>query len=708
MASQSQPATERRPITPYDLWEMRFITDMRLSPDERFIAYRLESNDRASNQRRSAIWLLDTLTGGTRQLTFGKRDGAPRWSPDGHWLAFTRKADDNETQLWVLPVAGGEARQLTYMRRGVGAPFWSADSRWIGFESEVREGEEAILSKPRDAATREREQKDEAEHPRIITRLQYRWDGRGYLEGRTHLFRAILPADENAQAIVEPLTEGDYDNEEGACSPDGRWLVFVSDRADDRDANMTSDLWLLNLQTLALRRVTDGLHSVAQPVWSPDGSRIAYLATPKIRDHSAYNTALMVMDVATGEAVSIVPENERQAISFEDHLYSDIPLPHLSAPIWSVDGTALYALAAHGGSMDLLRVATTTPQPEHGEPIAHIISGRDTHITQVTLAPATQRIFTLQCDPTHLWDIWEYTTTDAPGQLKARAQTSVNAALLAQRLLSLPERFTYRSFDGQEIEAWLYRPVNTKEGAQPKRRTKQAPNTEKLAPLVLRIHGGPHSAYGQSFFLRVQVLCGLGYALLYANPRGSDGYGEAFAQACDYDWGGGDYHDLMAGVDAALTRGGLDPDRLAVFGASYGGYMTNWIVTQTDRFRAAVTVNSVTNLLSSFGVGDIDSVWAEGDYGWPWEREEWYLERSPLTHVAQITTPIRIIAAENDYRCPISQSEELYTWIKRLGKAPVDFVRMPGASHAIYATPRQMARAIELEVEWFTRYCPVE
>ncbi|HLY31075.1 MAG TPA: prolyl oligopeptidase family serine peptidase, partial [Ktedonobacterales bacterium] len=186
------------------------------------------------------------------------------------------------------------------------------------------------------------------------------------------------------------------------------------------------------------------------------------------------------------------------------------------------------------------------------------------------------------------------------------------------------------------------------------------------------------------------------------------GYGEAFAQGCDSDWGGGDYRDLMAAVDAALARGGLDPDRLAVFGASYGGYMTNWIVTQTDRFRAAVTVNSVTSLLSCFGVGDIDNVWAGGDYGWPWEREAWYRERSPLTHVARITTPIRIIAAENDYRCPISQSEELYVWLKRLGHTPVDFVRLPGASHTVHATPRQAVRAVELEIEWIARYCTAE
>jgi dipeptidyl aminopeptidase/acylaminoacyl peptidase len=208
--------------------------------------------------------------------------------------------------------------------------------------------------------------------------------------------------------------------------------------------------------------------------------------------------------------------------------------------------------------------------------------------------------------------------------------------------------------------------------------------------------------------MQAQMLTGLGYAVLHTNPRGSSGYGEAFAQACDHDWGGGDYRDVLAAVDAAITRGGIDSERLAVMGTSYGGYMTNWIVGQTDRFKAAVTINSVTNLFTSFGTGDIDSVWAAGDYGWPWEREAFYRERSPITYAARVTTPIRIIAAEEDYRCPIAQSEEYYTWLKKFGNVPVDFVRLPKASHGVFASPRQRVSRMELVFEWITRYCPAE
>jgi dipeptidyl aminopeptidase/acylaminoacyl peptidase len=316
------------------------------------------------------------------------------------------------------------------------------------------------------------------------------------------------------------------------------------------------------------------------------------------------------------------------------------------------------------------------------------LHGDDAHTAAFVLAPDARHIYTARCDPTHPWDIWDVAAdaTRAPRQL-----TQLNADLLASRALSQPERFEYASFDGRRVEGWLYRPT-------------QAPASG--APLALKIHGGPHGAYGQTFFQTVQALVGRGYAVLYVNPRGSTGYGERFAQACDHDWGGGDYRDIMAGVDATLARGRLDAARMSVFGGSYGGYMTNWIIGHTDRFRAAVTINSVTSLMTSFGTGDIDSVWAEGDYGWPWERADFYRERSPLTYASLMTTPLRIIAAENDYRCPISQSEELYTWLRTFDRAPVDFVRMPGASHGVHASPRQHVQALRLEHEWLLRYCP--
>jgi acylaminoacyl-peptidase len=665
---------EQQAWTPEDFWRMQFVTDMRLSPDGQRIAYVVEHNDREANESRAAIWLLDTTSGAKRQVTAGtKRDTSPRWSPDGAQLAFVSTRGEGAAQVWVLPVDGGEARQVSRLRHGASDPTWSADGTWLCVRSQVREDDPGPVAEPEDEVARKRREKDEADKPRIITRLQYRWDGKGYFEGRSHLFRVQV-----ADGVTEPLTEGDYDDGGAACSPDGRYLAFVSDRTDERDANMPNDVWLLDLASRNVRRLTDGHARVSHLAWSPDGRRLAFLAEPEIQRHTRYNEALVVADVASGTLLNLLDGIDRSATN---GLYNDTPSPELSAPVWSADGAQLYFLSQRGGGVDVLRV------PAGGGDLQTAVDGADVTIEQIAVAPDGNRLFALHSDPMRLWDVWSYGLTGASAPL---ALTEVNAALVEARRTVRPERFTYETFDGQHIEGWLYRP-----DAGP-----------RAAPLVLWIHGGPHGAYGQMFYMQAHMMVGKGYAVLHANPRGSTGYGEAFTQGCDYDWGGGDYHDLMAGVDAALASGGLDPERLVVMGTSYGGYMTNWIVTHTDRFKAAVTINSVTNLYTSFGCGDIDSVWAEGDYGWPWENEEFYRERSPITHAARVRTPIRIIAAEQDYRCPIAQSEEWFTWLKKLGNAPVDFVRLPGASHGVFASPRQRVRRMQLVFEWIERWAP--
>lgn len=681
--ARSERVAERRPFSPDDFWAMRFITDMRLAPDGQRLAYVVESADRMANETRAAIWLYDTETDETRQLTSGtKRDTAPRWSPDGHTIAFLSTRDGKAAQVWAIAAGGGEAQRLTSMRHGASAPFWAADGSWVGYLAEVREGESPFEPEAERAVERQRREREEAQRPRTFTRLVYRWDGSGYFEGRTHIFR--VPA---AGGAVEQVTHGDYDHEEAVCSPDGVWLAFVSDRSERRDANMASDLWLLHLAAGGLRRLTDEHHTVSHLAWSPDGTRIACFYQPEVAEHSIYNTALAVATIASGEIVNVL--DPRVDVSAEVALSSDLPSPKQSAPVWSADGQDIYTLGQQGGGVDVLRVrAHPGGERRIGE---RLFESDDRHIMQINVSPDGSRLYALQALPDTPWEIRAFDLPDPREMNRSRNLTHSTSELLADRATFWPERL--RIFcEGRSIDAWLYRPPQTPEAG---------------APMVLWIHGGPHGTYGQSFYLQAQILAARGYAVLQVNPRGSAGYGEAFMQACDRDWGGGDNRDLMAVVDAAIAGGGINGERLAVMGVSYGGYMTNWIVGQTERFRAAVSINGICNLYSMFGTADMDPVWAQGDYGWPWEREAFYRERSPLTYAERVTTPIRIIGAEEDYRCPIGQSEEWFTWLKKYGKVPVELVRFPKASHVVFASPRQRIRRMELVLEWIERYCPV-
>jgi dipeptidyl aminopeptidase/acylaminoacyl peptidase len=470
---------------------------------------------------------------------------------------------------------------------------------------------------------------------------------------------------------------------------------------------MSTDLWLLDLRTGATRRLTDEHAVVIRPAWSPDGTRLAFLAAREVGEHSVYNNRLLVADPESGAMTDLFGARD---LSAEVQLSSDLPTPSTSAPVWSADGRAVYCLAQRGGGVDVLRAIVA--DGARGE-VETVVAAPDAVIKQIALSADGAALFALRCDATRPFDLWRYplgtgaaaAATDeeppraVPGQTRAgrmpavhtlgEALTELNREAINGALLVAPERFGFAAEDGWELEAWLYRP--------PRRRR---------APLVLTIHGGPHGAYGHGFSWLAQTLVGRGYAVLLVNPRGSAGYGEAFAQACDRDWGGADARDLLAGVEAALARGGLDAERLAVMGGSYGGYLTNWLLTQTDRFRAAVSIYGIANLTSMFGTADMDPVWAEGDYGWPWENPDFYRERSPITYAERVRTPLRIFAAEQDYRCPISQAEEWFTWLKRRASAPVEMVRLPHASHTTHASPRQRIQRLELTIEWIERHCP--
>ncbi|HLV99546.1 MAG TPA: S9 family peptidase [Ktedonobacterales bacterium] len=672
--------SQQRKLTLEDTWAFRLLTEMSLASDGERIAFTLETQDKELNEKHSAIWMLAERTSAPYQFSSGaKSDSSPRWSPDGIWLAFLSDRAGDKNQVWVMPADGGEARRLTNMKNGVGEFCWSPDGAWVAFTSEIRPDGKITNDEDsaRDAKTKEREERDEAERLRVVTRLQFRWDGRGLLEGRSHLFKIKVEGGDLVR-----LTEGDYHHSEPAWSPDGKFIVICSDRAEDRDANLTQDLWLIDPETKAAQQLTDGTTDASMPTWSPDGQSIAYLMTPILPRNSAANTHVMLISREGGaprDLSGYVDMDCRPA------MLTDLFWGGASRPQWSADGTWLYAVVTEHGSTNVFRLPTAGGDPER-------VTAGEHHISMIAVSPEGGYLLALQADPENIWDIYHYGLGSLPGSEIPQRVTAMNEELLGAVDLVRPERFTFMGPDEWEIDGWLYRPHDAE--------------LDKQYPVVLWIHGGPFSSYGSTFYLWAQVLAARGYAALYVNPRGSSGSGEAFAQAVDFDWGGKDYEDIMAGVDAAIMRGGIDPNRMAVTGGSYGGYMTNWIIGHTDRFKAAVTLNSVTNLTSSFGTGDIDSVYAELQYGLPWEAEVVYRERSPITYAPRIMTPIRIIHAENDYRCPIEQGEQLYVWLKKLGRAPVDFIRVPRSSHTVNASPRQRLQVREKVFEWIERYVP--
>ncbi len=675
-------------LTPDDIARFAVPTSFAVAPDGARLVYALLTADAASDQRRSALWLLDRHQpdSAPRRLTDGKqRDHSPQWSPDGAWLAFVSDRAEG-AQLWVLPLAGGEPLRLTHLRHGVNTPRWSPDGRSLLFLAEARPDEDPLLPQDATPADRERAERHEAMRLRHITRLQYRWDGADISEGRQHIWRVAFDAAALGRGAGAPMpeqvTQGDFDHGDPAWSPDGTQIAFISDRAEDRDANRTDDLWVQDLASGTVTRVTNHLCENHMPAWGPDG-RLAWYCANVVADLSYSNTHLWLAELA-GDGWHTWDAMDRHDVLAGAGIVSDIAVVAGGPPAWSADGQSLYLTVHARGVTNLHRLdrdgGVLTPLSHGARQFAALALASDGDL--ISLAATPERPVDLaRCDVT--------------GMIAPIWLTETNP-WLRDHAVSLPETFTYVTEDGWELEGWV-----------------QWPTTQAAAgasvPAIVQIHGGPHGSYGPGFNAQRQQFAGAGYAVIIVNPRGSVGYGETFARACDRDWGGADYHDIIAGLEAALARGGIDAARLAVTGVSYGGYMTNWIVGHTDRFRAAVTINSVSNLISSYGTSDVDSVFGVVEQGGtPWERRDWYLERSPITYADRVTTPTRVIGAERDWRCPIEQSEQFYVALRAANRAPTDFLRVPGASHSIRTgSPGQHVAWCRAVLEWIARYNPV-
>jgi len=661
----------RPPIHPEDLAALAVVSDAQISPDGTRVAYAVRRMDVQGNRYRAAIHVVpfDGSTEGVA-ITGGEEDAsAPRWSPDGGTIAYVSGglrstepgAPKEPQQVYLVPTGGGASRRLTDLLDDCSEPTWAPDGSGL-----------VVVVKDRVDPTQA------TDGIRVYDRLRYKSDEGGLLDlRRKHLGWVPLDGD------LRRITEGDWDDSQPAFSPDGRQIAFVSDRSVERDKNTLADLWIVGRDGGELRRITDERGSYGNPSWSPDGRAVTGYGVARARGSQAANVRLWCFPAAGGDGVDLLGDWDRTVGSV---VIGDIrgQTPTLP-PTWSRDGARVLFIGSDQGTANLYSCSSGSSSAADGGDVRAVTLGAH-QVVSASIDAAGRRFAAVVA------------TAVVPGEVVSgsldsadlRPLTQLNEAFLTAHFVAAPERVEFRGADGWAIEGWLLKP----RGFDPAQRW----------PLVLEIHGGPHTTYGHSYFHEFQVLAGRGYAVLFTNPRGSHAYGERFVEACVGDWGGKDYLDLMAGVDHVLGLGWVDPGRLYVTGGSYGGFMTNWIVGHTRRFTAAVTQRSISNHSSAFGTSDIGWHFWQDEMGnaTPWRDGHKLVDRSPLTYVTEIRTPLLILHAENDYRCPIEQAEQLFVALKVLDREAT-FVRYPDDTHELTrgGKPRNRIDHCRRIVDWF-------
>ena len=665
-----------RGFVPSDYYDLVTVGDPAVSPTGTAVAFVVTTVVEEDNARHREVWLQPLVSGRpdgqAYRLTSPTEDArAPVWSPDGDLLAFTSRRGDDDNATWFLRMdgPGGEAFHLD----GVdGAPVWSPDGRWIAYTKVPGSGEaegedrEGWIAPDAVSHTLDPERFD----GRVVTSIRYKRDG-------TLTFRPHFSVQDKRQLYVVPaeggsaqqVTRVEFDVGTPVWSPDGERLFFTGDEREDEElrADFTGDIWSVARSGGPLLRLTTNPGSESAPAVSPDGRQLAFRSS---RARGA-PTDLFVATLGPDGGFRGQTRN----------LTEDWDLVP-GAPAWTPDGGALRFEVGVGGDRHLFRVNADG-------------SGA---VTQVTVGERRLSGFSFDRAGT----VAAFVATDpvtptelyvgaADGSSEQRA-TGFNDPWLANIDLQRPERLTWTVADGTEIEGWLVRPVGYEPG--------------RAYPLVLKIHGGPHGAYGNTFFPTFHVLSAAGFFVLYPNPRGSSGYGHDFMYATRGQWGLMDKEDYLGGVDRALQLyPDIDRARLGVSGGSYGGFMTNWLTATTDRFQAAVTSRSISNWESWYGTSDAQGLTEYEFMGPPWEQRDLYRRLSPISYVENVTAPTLIIHSENDYRTPIGDGEQWFMALKKRG-VPVELVRYPRSSHGLSRTgePWLLVDRLERIRSWFAHW----
>lgn len=669
-----------RPITIDDYFQILSVHDPQLSPDAKWVAYSVDKAILKTDKNETRIWMISTSGSDAIPLTAeGVSSSHPRWSPDGKFLAFLSDRNGRPTQVWLLNRLGGEAQRLTDTPQAVDDFAWSPDSRRLVLVLRDPSADELEAAKARSASGDSQSDKESAsksKRPWVIDRLQFKADTIGYLDRRrTHLYVFDL-----ASKSLTQITSGDYDDSEPAWSPDSKLLAFTSNRSQpDPDATYNTDIWTVSADNTdkgaQLTQVTTNPGADDSPTWSPDGKTIAYvtMTDPKLFDYATRHLA--ISPAAGGPAKTLTLSLDRM----------------VSSPRFSPDGRSIYFVVDVDGALQLY----VTTKTSNGAPIPVDMIGQPLALTNLkNRVFRSVNGFSISPSPSSSpLVIAQVTTPERPDELfsvvdgKYTQLTHVNDALFSQLKLSHGEYVHFKSKDGTPVAGYLYKPLDYTPGHK--------------YPTLLIPHGGPVWAYYAEFSHLPQLYAANGYVVLFPNPRGSSGYGQDFCKAIYADWGDKDFQDDMAMVDYAIAQGIADPDKLGVGGWSYGGISTDFIITQTTRFKAAVSGAGAAEFLSLYGHDQYQRDY-ETELGLPWETPAVWQHVSWYRNIAKVTTPTLFLGGNMDSNVPILGGEQMYQSLKRLG-VPTELVVYPDEFHE-FTLPSHIKDRLERDLAWYAHY----
>ncbi|HXD34627.1 MAG TPA: S9 family peptidase [Pyrinomonadaceae bacterium] len=683
---------QKRSITEKDLFNFVWVADPQLSPDGASVAFVKVTVNEKKDGYNTSVWVVSTASGESRQLTNGIRDSSPRWSPDGKYLMFVRSAEKDgrpePAQLYMLAMSGGESFQFTTLPRGAGNPQWSPDGTMISFlngatAEELAKAKPQATPSPSPSPSPKADEKRESD-VRVITRAVYRSNGSGYIDSKhpQHIWVVKAPLNGDDKVTPRQLTSSRYDDGSVTWGRDGATIYFTSDQRDETFDIPKTDIYSIAVSGGQPAKLTSFDMGAGNFAISPNGKQLAFIGSVDQSTRSYSQPDLWVMDLTPGAQ----PKNLTRDFDYDvgSGVGGDNTAPRGGGGnqmLWSPDGKSITTVVGKEGKANVTSFDSATGKQ------TEITTGNQAIVGFRATSDRSKFVYLIST-PTKIGDLY---FVDKPGG-EPKQITHFNQELFSKLNLTEPDEIWYQSFDGKRVQAWVQKPPDF--------------DPNKKYPLILNIHGGPHSAYGFVFDHEFQWMAAKGYVVLYPNPRGSTTYGQDFGNIIQYHYPGDDYKDLMAGVDEVIKRGYIDTTKLGVTGGSGGGLLTNWTIGQTDRFAAAVSQRDIADWADWWYTADFTLFQKSWFRAAPFEDPEDFKARSPLTYIKNVKTPLMLILGEADYRTPpTSGGEEMFRALK-YRKIPTVMVRFPNESHELSRSGQPWHRIERLQhiVGWFDRW----